>query len=97
MVQVAISTQQHIDLLLSGLLETWKHLPEVIETIDQWDIVDQIIYVEEWPLVEQRLKTLEEYASEGPVSLGQTNRYDALLQLVERHRPLVAQLYTNEQ
>lgn len=93
MAQVTTSTQQHIDILLCGLLEKWNDLPNVVATIDEWDVVDQIVYVEEWPVVEQRLKMLTEYAAEGVLSPDQRNRYDALLQLIQRHRPLVARLY----
>lgn len=93
MAQVTSSTQQHIDTLLCGLLEEWNHLPNVIETIDEWDVVDQIIYVEEWPVVEQRLKMLADYAAERAMSADQKKRYDTLLRLVELHRPLVARLY----
>jgi len=93
MAQVAPSVQQHIDLLLSGLLERWNELPQVVHTIDDWDVVDQINYMEEWPLVEQRLKILAGYAAEGSMNPDQRRQYDVLLKIVERHRHLVARLY----
>lgn len=93
MAQVAPLVQQHIDILLCGLLERWNDLPAIIETINEWDVVDQIAYVEEWPVVEQRLKILAEYAAENSMSRDQIRQYDTLLQIVERHRPLVARLY----
>ena len=93
MAQVAPVVQEHIDILLCALLERWHDLPNVIQTIDEWDVVDQIIYVEEWPVVEQRLGILAEYAAENSMNPDQARQYNALLQVVEEHRPLVARLY----
>jgi hypothetical protein len=92
MAQVTLSVQQDIDRLLEWLTWQWERLPEVVQEIDRWDLVEQLTFIEEWPLEEQRLKQLERYAEDKALNPVQQIRYARLLDLVTRNRPLIRQL-----
>lgn len=82
----------HIELLLSTSLEAWKGLPEAEATIDEWDQIEQIVFITDWPLEEQRLDHLEEYRAEGAMTPEQQSRHDELKCVVERNRPIIRRL-----
>jgi hypothetical protein len=92
MAQVANSVHQHIDIVLVRLLNAWQYLPAAINEIDDWDIVDQIVYVEEWSPDEQLLAVLHKYDQDGALTTDQSARYQELLALVEKNRPLLNDL-----
>jgi hypothetical protein len=92
MAQVATGVSERIELVLNISLEAWKGLPEAEATIDEWDLIDQIVYIEEWPLEEERLRELAEYRAEGAMSLEQKRRHDELLSVVEQNRPIIRRL-----
>jgi hypothetical protein len=93
MAQVAPETQRHIDLLLGLAIETWSGLPETERTIDEWDPLDQNIFLAEWPLEEQRLDLLREYVASEAMTEPQLERYHELRKLVTQHRPVVERLF----
>jgi hypothetical protein len=93
MAQVAPQTQRHIDLLLGMAIERWSGLPETERTIDQWDPVDQNIFLAEWPLEEQRLEMLRAYVTSGAMTPAQLERYHELQRLVAQNRPVVDRLF----
>ncbi len=92
MAQVASSIQQHIDTVLSHLLNAWQHLPVAVTEIDDWDIGVQIAYIEEWSVEEQLLSVLHQYAKDGAMTARQFAQYQELLALVEKNRPLLSDL-----
>ena len=92
MAQVAGSVSRHAELLLAHCTDTWRRLPEVEAEIEGWDLLDRIDFVEEWPLEEQRLKMLEQYASEGMLTPYQLVRYGELKHLPAQNRPIIRRL-----
>jgi hypothetical protein len=46
----------------------------------------------EWPIREDRLRQLQQWAKQGVLTPTQRTRYEALLQLVTEHRSLLEQL-----
>lgn len=92
MAQVTSSVQEHIEIVLSHLLHAWRYLPVAVKEINEWDIVDQIIYVEEWSPDEQLLVILHQYDQDGALTADQSARYQELLTLVEKNRPLLDDL-----
>ncbi len=92
MAHVSEKVRRHVRLLLDHSLDQWQRLPQVEAAIDQWDVIDQIVFIEEWPLEEQHLKMLEEYACAGALNPEQVRRFDELKQIVERHRPIIERL-----
>jgi hypothetical protein len=92
MAQVAHSTQRQIDRLLARSFDEWQELPEVEGAIDGWEQIDQIVYVEEWTLAEERLIRLERYADDGLLTPEQTARHNDLKRLVAQNRPIIERL-----
>ncbi|MGI8553443.1 MAG: hypothetical protein ACR2PL_22065 [Dehalococcoidia bacterium] len=60
MAQVTQGARQHIDLLLDYESDVWRQMPKTAAEIDGWELIDQILFVEEWPLEEQRLTMLDD-------------------------------------
>jgi hypothetical protein len=90
--QVANKTHQHIDLMLDILEEQWGRLPEVEAEIDSWDLLDQLTFIETWPLEEERLKRIEQYRAEGALTEAQLARYENLKHLIAQNRPIIRRL-----
>ncbi len=89
---VAQAAFQDIEKLLESLTWQWERLPEVEAEIDQWDLIEQLNFIEEWPLEEDRLLRLKRYAEEGLLTPEQIARYDALQGIVARNRPIIRRL-----
>ena len=92
MAQVGHATHADIDHLLERASAAWDGLAEVEQEIDSWDLIDQIVYIEEWPIQEDRLKRLAEHARAGGFTEAQRLRYQVLLRLVEEHRPIIERI-----
>ena len=81
-----------IDYLLKRALAAWEKLPDVEREIDAWDLTDQIVFVEEWPLEEMRLQRLAKYAQADQLDGAQQAEYARLLAIVARNRPIITRL-----
>ncbi|MFL5201554.1 MAG: hypothetical protein ACJ8B9_05610 [Microvirga sp.] len=92
MAHVGRATHVDIDHLLDRAIAGWEELTEVEQEIDGWDLIDQIVFIEEWPLEEERLRRLARYAQADDLTEGQRLRYEDLLRLVERQRPIITRL-----
>jgi hypothetical protein len=92
MVQVGRATHAAVDHLLERATAAWDGLAEVEREIDSWDLIDQIVYIEEWPIQEDRLWRLAEHARAGDLDDAQCLRYQDLLKLVDRNRPIIERL-----
>ena len=92
MAQVSEATSRDIDRLLHKLLCQWQRLPEVEAEIDQWDWVDQVVFIEEWPLEKDRLADLERYVDQGALTPEQLCQYEELRRIVEQNRPIIRRL-----
>jgi hypothetical protein len=92
MAYVGSATHADVDHLLERATAAWAGLVEVEREIDSWDVIDQIVYVEEWQIQDDRLKCLAQYAQSGIFTDAQRVRYQDLLSLVERNRPIIDRL-----
>lgn len=81
--------------MLSLSERSWKRLPEVAAEIDGWDPEDQVDFVIEWPLEEDRLRRLNGYERDGTLSEEQAARYEALKILVAENRSIIERLLDN--
>jgi len=90
--QVASTIHDRINRLLDLSIARWDSLPEVEAEIDGWDLLEQIDFVEEWTLEEERLKRLEGFAAAGLLTPDQDARYEQLKRLVTQNRPIIARL-----
>ena len=92
MAQVSPATRTDVDHLLERAASAWDGLLEVDREIDTWDWIDQIVYLEEWQIQEDRLSRLAEHARAGDFDDEQARRYRALQQLVAERRPILERL-----
>ena len=87
--QVDSETRADVDHLLKWAFVVWEELPEVEREIDGWRLEDQLVFTEEWPIEEERLRRLAQHAHSNDFTEDQSVRYQDLLNLVERHRPVL--------
>ena len=94
MAQVAQDPQlrERIESYLSYLTEEREALPEIAAEWDEWEDLDQLDFVLEWPIREGRLRQLQQWAAQGVLTPTQRMGYEALLQLVTEHRFLLERL-----
>lgn len=92
MAQVDPKTRVDVDRLLSQAAASWEELPEVEREIDSWRLEDQLVFTEEWPIQEDRLRRLAQHAESNAFTETQHARYQELLSLVERHRPVLERI-----
>ena len=94
MAQVArrAQLQPRIDQYLDNLMRTWEGVPFDAQEWAEWDDLSQLTYAVNWPVNEDQLHMLAQWAEQGLLAPEQRARYDELLQLVERHRPLLEEL-----
>ena len=92
MAQVDRATRAHVDHLLKWAFGAWESLPTVEQEIDTWDLLDQLVLTEEWQIQEDRLCRLAELARAGDFTETQRLRYQELLNLVERNRPIIERI-----
>lgn len=92
MAQVDRATRANVDHLLKWAFAAWEPLPTVEQEIDTWDLLDQLVFTEEWQIQEDRLSRLAELARAGDFTEAQNIRYEKLLTLVERHRPIIERI-----
>ena len=92
MAQAAAGVRQEVNQLLDELEYQWGRLPTVAAEIDTWEWIDQAVFIEEWPLEEDRLARLEGYAAADQLSPEQRAGYEALVRLIAQNRPVLRQL-----
>ncbi len=81
-----------IDDYLSYLLTEWNDVPTVAAEWDEWADHEQLDFVVEWPIREDRLYQLQQWAEQDLLTPEQRSRYAELLKLVEQHRPALERL-----
>jgi predicted NUDIX family NTP pyrophosphohydrolase len=90
--QVKRAKDYDLDIQLDRAIAAWEELTVVEREIDSWRLEDQLVFVEEWPLEEARLRRLADLERAGAFTKGQLRCYERLLQLVERRRPIISRL-----
>ncbi len=92
MAQTLTQMQRDIEWQLDWSLSRWGRLPDVEAEIVGWDLIDQIDFVEDRSLEEERLRQLERHAAEGVMTPEQAARFEELQGLVAKHRLIVRRL-----
>jgi hypothetical protein len=90
--QVKSDVQLAIDQWLDYLTEAWRGLPQAALDIDQWDLIEQIDYVEEWTPKEEVAVQLRRLIASPEATEEQRARYRQLDQLMREHRPILDRL-----
>lgn len=87
-----LDLQARVDRYLEYLVREWQSVPGVAQEWTDWSADEQLEFVLEWPIREDRLGQLRQYAEQGLLTPPQRERYEQLLELVAQHRPTVEAL-----
>jgi hypothetical protein len=78
--------------MLERTAAAWDELVDIERDIDSWRLEDQIVFIEEWSLEEDRLQRLADLVQVGALTGDQRSRYEQLLKLVKQRRPIIERL-----
>ena len=86
--------ESDIDYHLEYQFHQWDNLPDIAEHWTEMDAIDREVFQLEWVgITESRLTLLEQWAEQDLLTPAQRARYDELLRLVARCRPLLDNLF----
>lgn len=81
---------------LAYLERAWRKLPDVERRWGEMHEPERLDFVLEWGIKEDRLSQLEAWVAEGLLTPEQMARYRELQALVEKHRPIVERLLSED-
>lgn len=97
MAQVARVAAPDIDYHLDFQFRAWGTIPEYAQWWAELDATQKEVFHLEWVgITESRLDRLRQWFEQGLLSTAQRDRYDKLLELVVRHRPVVQSLLDDD-
>ena len=77
---------------LDYLFREWQWVPQIAQHWDSWQDHEQLNFVVEWPIREDCLGELQQWAEHGALTPEQGGRYGDLMRLVAEHRPTLERL-----
>lgn len=85
----ALTERSHsaIDRYLAYLIAEWNDVPQVVAEWAAWEEHDRLDFVVEWPIREDHLRQLRQWADHGLLTTAQYAGYRELEETVRRHRP----------
>ncbi len=90
------AVQSNVDYHLDYQFQAWESIPEYIEWWPGMDASQKEAFHLEWVgITESRLGDLQRWADLRVLTTAQYARYEELLKLIARHRPLVERLLQN--
>jgi hypothetical protein len=84
------STIEHY---LQYLADQWSSIPQMVEEWDDWDREEQLTFMSDWGVVDDRGAELHRWADEGLLTPKQLRRYQSLQKLVAAQKPVVARMF----
>jgi hypothetical protein len=78
---------------LDRAIHEWSYLPELACEWQTWDEDTRLHIAIDWPIQEDLLAQLAQWAKEKRLDTGQRRRYKELLTLVDKHRALADRLF----
>ncbi len=84
--------RDRIEHYLDYLLREWRSIPEIAAEWDEWEELERLDFVLEWPIREDRMHQLRNWSAQGLLTPSQCARYDEVLKLEVHHRPALEQL-----
>ncbi len=88
--------QARIDRYLEYLRREWDSIPALAAEWDEWDEHSRLVFALDWPICEDRLHELRQWAEQDVLTPAQRARYDELLGLVACNRPILERLLGEE-
>ncbi len=92
MAQVSQDIEARIDHYLDYLSDEWADIPALASEWSQLSSFERLDFVLEWPIKEDYLLQLRDYAEREFLTPAQRTRYQELLKLVAQHRPTLEKL-----
>lgn len=83
---------ERIDAFLAYCLREWEALPDVADEWAEWGDLERLEFATEWPIREDRLDQLRQWAEQELLTGPQREHYDRLLKGVAEHRPTLSRL-----
>ena len=87
-----LELQEHVDFLLGVLLPSWQDVRRFAADWKDWSPDDRLDVLVEWGVRESRLQELRDYADQGLLTPTQCARYQELMLLIEKYRPILERL-----
>jgi len=81
---------------IDNLFREWGRLPQVEAEWASWEEPDRLVFVLEWPMQEDRLHLVRGWAAQGVLMPEQMARYHELESLIEKHRPILERLLSED-
>lgn len=81
-----------IDRDLDYLLREWDGVSALVDDWDEWDEHSRLVFSLDWPICEDRLSRMQQWAEQGRLTAEQRVRYGQLLSLVKQQRPVLERL-----
>jgi hypothetical protein len=85
-------TRERIDRLLDYLVGEWQAIPAIAAESSAWDDIDRLHFDLDWPVKEDYLATLRDWAEQGFLDRDQAARFRQLVALIDQHRPTLERL-----
>lgn len=84
--------QARIDGYLDYLIGEWASIPEIAAEWQEWENHEQLEFVVGWPLREDKLHQVQQWADQKLLTPDQRAHYSALMTLVAEYRTLLKEL-----
>ena len=81
-----------VERYLHYLTSEWEGVPLLAEEWHEWDEHSRFSFAMDWPIREDRLHELREWAEQDILTPAQRAQYEALVKLVTCHRPVLTKL-----
>lgn len=81
-----------IEHALAYLRREWQSIPELAAGWDEWDEHSRFVFALDWPIREDSLHQLRQWAKQDLLTPEQRAQYDEVLELVARNRPALGRL-----
>ena len=78
--------------MVTCLVTEWSGIPDLVAEWDDWDELSRLDFVLEWPIQEDRLGQLRDWADRNLPSDERLERFDALLKRIAIQRPTLEKL-----
>ncbi len=91
-----IKPRTKTDEFLDYLHDQWAGIPGVAAEWSDWDEHSRLVFSLDWPVCEDRLQQLQTWARQSLLNSAQLTRYERLVDLVSRYRPILDQLLNDD-
>lgn len=96
MMREGTNLESQIDRMLHIAAVEWFNLPETLADFDHMDPFDQMEFLLDWPLVEDRARRLAAFARGGEMNSDQFSLFIVIVKSIARFMPYVEKVFQNQ-